>query len=131
MGKSGRGPAASSGGPNLEELYHMAVDAAKKGQRQGARVMFRQILEKDRRNVRAMMYLAKLAPTDKERVAWLEKVLEIRPDYEPAEEMMAKVNYSQAAERNRLLFRVGIGAYVAVVVLITMLIILSAATLTV
>ncbi|MFQ3647678.1 MAG: hypothetical protein SNJ80_12180 [Anaerolinea sp.] len=131
MGKSGRGPAASGGTPNLEELYHMAVDAAKKGQRQGARVMFRQILEKDRRNVRAMMYLAKLAPTDKERVAWLEKVLEIRPGYEPAEEMMAKLNYNKTAERNRLLFRVGIGAYVTVVVLITVLIIVSAATLTV
>jgi thioredoxin-like negative regulator of GroEL len=131
MGKTRRSAATSGSSPNLEELFHMAVDAAKKGQRQGARVMFRQILEQDRRNIRAMMYLAKLAPTDKERQAWLEKVLELRPGYEPAEEMMAKIAYNRAAERNRLLFRLGIGAYVVVVLLITLLIIISAATLNV
>lgn len=131
MGRTKRSAAGADGAPNLEELFSMAVDAAKKGQRQGARVMFRQILEHDRRNIRAMMYLAKLAPNDKERLAWLEKVLEIRPGYEPAEEMLAKVQYNRQAERNRVLFRVGIGAYVVVVLLITLAVILSAATLTV
>jgi len=124
MGKVRR--SAPGNTPNLEELFHMGVEAARKGQRQGARVIFRQILEQDRRNIRAMMYLAKLAPADKERVAWLEKILEIRPGYEPAEELLAKVSYEKVASRNRTLFRVGIGAYVVVVLAIAGAIMIAA-----
>lgn len=131
MGRSRQSAEGAGGSPNLEDLFNMAVDAAKKGQRHGARVMFRQILEQDRRNIRAMMYLAKLAPNDQERAAWLEKVLELRPGYEPAEAMMTKIHYSRQAQRNRLLFRIGIGVYVVVVLLAALAIILAAATLTV
>ena len=124
-------PAAPSNSPNLEELFNMGVDAAKKGQRQGARVIFRQILESDKRNIRAMMYLAKLAPSDKERMGWINRILEIRPGYEPAEELLNKITYGKAAGRNRVLFRVGIGVYMAVIILVAALMMISAASLTV
>lgn len=115
--------------PNLEDLFNMAVEAARQGQRPGARVMFRQILEQDKRNIRAMMYLAKLAPTDKERLAWVNKVLEIRPGYEPAEALLTKMTYGRQAARNKTLFRLGIGVYVAAVLLVAGLLMISGATL--
>jgi cytochrome c-type biogenesis protein CcmH/NrfG len=123
-------PASPDNTPNIEELFNMAVEAAKQGQRKGARVMFRQILEKDKRNVRAMMYMAKLAATDQERIAWLEKMLEVKPGYEPAEAMLSKLRLDKAASRNRRMFRLGIGAYVVAVVLVAALIMIAAASLT-
>jgi hypothetical protein len=78
-----------------------------------------------------MMYHAKLAPADKERMSWVNRILEIRPGYEPAEELLNKMTYGKAAARNRVLFRVGIGVYVAVVLVIAALVMISAATQTV
>lgn len=117
--------------PNLEDLFNMAVEAARQGQRQGARVMFRQILEQDKRNVRAMMYLAKLAPADKERLAWVNKILEIRPGYEPAEALLSKMTYGRQATRNKMLFRLFIGVYITIVLLVAALIMISGVSLTV
>lgn len=116
---------------NTEELFNMAVVAAKQGQRSGARVMFRQILEQDKRNIRAMMYLAKLAGADKERTAWLNRILEIRPGYEPAEEMVARLARNKQVTRNRRLFHLAIGTYAVLLIAIAAFLMIQAASWTV
>lgn len=113
--------------PNREELFNMAADAAKAGNRPGARVMFRQIISEDRKNTRAMMWLAKIAGSKKERTQWLKKVLEINPNHEAAQSALNKMQYGDTSQRNRLMMKVGIGAYVVVILVIAFLILISTA----
>ena len=49
---------SESAQPNREQLLQMAVTTAKAGNRDGARVMLRQVLSEDRRNERAMLWMA-------------------------------------------------------------------------
>lgn len=121
-------PSNAENTPNREELYKLATEAAKSGQTKGARVMFRQLLQQDKRDIRAMMWLAKLASTSKEREAWLERVVAIRPSYTQALEMLEKLRTGKIAERNKRLLRVGSAAYVVGLTVICLLLMISAAT---
>lgn len=101
--------------PNREELLQMAIEAARAGQKDGARVIFRQILEQDRRNQRAMMWMAKLADTKAERVHWLEMVVTAYPDNTNARKELNRIQYRRAARENRTLVIFGIIAVVLIV----------------
>lgn len=122
-GTKGKGKVENA--PNREELFNMAVEAAKQGNRQGAKVMFRQVLGENRKDTRVMMWMAKLATSRKERIQWLNKVLDVNPEHEAALQALKKMNYSDTAGRNRMLMKLGIGAYVAVVLLGAFLILIS------
>jgi hypothetical protein len=102
--------------PNREQLLSMAIDAAKAGNRDGARVMLRQVLGEDRRNERAMMWLAKIAPSKAERREWLKRVLTVNPDNQAARDALRKINYQSSARDNRVLVMFGIVAVVLAVV---------------
>lgn len=117
----------STSTPNKEELYRLGVQTAKSGQKQSARVMFEQVLAQDQRNVRSMMWLAKLASTPQERAQWLERVLAVNPKNETAKKQLAKLNNRDQAARNKILLRVGVVVYVIVIALIAFGIILTAA----
>jgi len=110
--------------PHREELYNMAVTAAREGNRQGAKVLLGEILQQDRRNTRAMMWMAKLSPAPAERRRWLNRVLDVDPENETAQKLLDKMAYGDAFKRNRLLFRLGIGGYIVVVILVALLLIL-------
>jgi len=104
--------AANEGGPNREELLQMAIRAAKNGQKQGARVMLRKVLAEDKRNERAMIWMAKLTANPEKRRKWLDRVLKVNPDNMSAQQEMDRMVYDAAAERNRTLLRIGVGAWV-------------------
>ena len=53
--------------PNREELLQLAISAAQAGNTESARVMFMQVLDQDRHNERALMWMAKLSTTRAER----------------------------------------------------------------
>jgi hypothetical protein len=112
---------------NREELYNLAVETAEKGNKQSARVMFRKILGEDKRNTRAMLWLAKIAGSEKERVMWLNKILDVNPSHEGALTALNKMKRRGVVERNQLLLRIGVGAYAVVLMLLAVLMILSAA----
>lgn len=117
---------AQADSPNREELFNLAVQAAKSGNRQGAKVMFMQILRDDRKNERVMMWLAKIATGKNERMQWLTRVLKVNPANETALAALAKIKHTDTANRNRMLLRVGTSAYViSVLVLATLIIILT------
>ena len=61
----------NSGKPDLEGMLDIAIRTAQEGNRDSARVMFRRVLNEDRFNERAMLWLAKLAQTREERKEWL------------------------------------------------------------
>jgi len=113
--------------PNREVLFDMAVDAAKKGNRSGARLMFGQILQEDPRNIRAMMWMAKLSSKPEERVKWLKRVLEIKPNYAQAQEELEKIAHTAQARRNSQLLRFGTIGYVVGLALLSALWVISAA----
>jgi cytochrome c-type biogenesis protein CcmH/NrfG len=107
---------SESNQPNREELLQLAIRAAKAGQRDGARVMFRQILSEDKKNERAMMWMAKLASTKKERVQWLNRILAVNPENSSAKESLDKIIYTEKASQNRTLLMVGVVAAVLIII---------------
>jgi Tfp pilus assembly protein PilF len=107
--------------PNREELLQMAITAAKNGQREGARVMFRQILSQDKKNERAMMWMAKLSGSKKERIQWLNRALSVNPNNSTARDALAQFDYKEKAASNRILFFGGI--VLAVIVLLAIVVI--------
>ena len=111
--------------PHREQLLAMAIEAAKKKQRDGARVIFKQVLRQDPHNIRAMMWLAKLARNDKERRHWLEQVLAIDPDNELARRKLDEMAYEETATTNRTLFVVGVSIIAVLVVVGGILLLVS------
>ncbi|MEL6148298.1 MAG: hypothetical protein AAFV33_20585 [Chloroflexota bacterium] len=93
--------------PNREELMKMAVRSAKQGNKDGARVMFRQVLEQDAKNERAIMWLAKLSNSPTERKTWLERALAVNPDNDTASEALAKMEHNREERENRTLITYG------------------------
>lgn len=106
--------------PNREQLFQMAVKAAQDGKRQGARMMFSQILTEDRTHERAMLWMAKLAAKPEDKRKWLHQVLEINPDNERARKTLDKMAYREAASRNRALFRIALGAGAILVLVVNL-----------
>jgi cytochrome c-type biogenesis protein CcmH/NrfG len=118
--------AAKTNQPNREELLDMAENAARKGQKDGARVMFRQVLNQDKRNERAMMWLARLAKTQDERRQWLQRVLTVNPNNDAARAALEKIQYAQRASDNRTLVTFGVVAVALIAVTALIFIVLSA-----
>jgi hypothetical protein len=112
---------------NREELFNLAVEAVNQGNKQSARVMFRKILSEDKRNTRAMLWLAKIAGTEKERSLWLNKILDVNPSHEGALAIMNKMKRKGSVERNQLLFRLGVGTYGVGLLLVSILMIVRSA----
>lgn len=104
--------------PNREQLLQMAVQSAKQGNKQGAKVMLRQILDEDPRNERAMMWMAKISTAPTERKQWLERVLQVNPENEVAQQALEKLSYDKSASENRKLFFFGGVAAVALMLII-------------
>ncbi len=109
--------------PNREELFQMAINAARHRQHQGARIILRRILSEDRRSVRAMLWMARLARSDRERRAWLDHVLAVEPDNRTALDAIHHMTYALAAARNRALYRIAVGLYVTLVLIIAFIIV--------
>jgi thioredoxin-like negative regulator of GroEL len=108
--------------PNREELLQMGIRAAKAGNRDGARTLFEQVLNQDKRNERAMMWMAKIAETKAERKKWLDRVLTINPDNQGAKDALKKIAYKRSAKENRTLLIFGMVAGVLVVLSIVIVI---------
>jgi hypothetical protein len=92
-------------------------------------MMLRQVLEEDRRNERAMLWMARLAKGSKERRQWLERVLDVNPDNEQAQSQLRKMKYRSSAQQNRtlLLFGVVVGVLVVLALAVFLILRLTAA----
>lgn len=101
----------------------MAIRTAQDGNTTAARVMFREVLSSDARNERALMWMAKLADSKEERVAYLNRVLAVNPLNEQAREALDRIRYSRSARDNRVI--VIFGAIAAVLVVVALVVILA------
>jgi thioredoxin-like negative regulator of GroEL len=111
--------------PNRDELMAMAEQAARENNKQGARMMFRQVLAEDPDNERALLWMVKLAANPGERRKWLERVVAVNPDNAQAQQALQKIEYRSSSSRNRLLFRLLAGAYVVAVLVIAIFMLVS------
>lgn len=107
--------------PNREELLNMAIRSARDGNTESARVMLRRVLSEDRRNERAMLWMAQIATTQAERRKWLERVLEVNPDNAKARSTLNRMTYKRTSRENRTLLIFGMVAGVLVVLLVVVL----------
>ena len=114
---------SSTQSPNREELLKMAIRTAKAGNRTAARVMFRRVLSEDKRNERAMMWMAKLSDGRQERDQWLNRVLAVNPNNESAREILRKTQYKRSAKENRTLLVFGMIAGVLLVLAVVVFIV--------
>jgi thioredoxin-like negative regulator of GroEL len=110
---------------NNEQLLQMAIRAAKEGNRDGARVMLRQVYDRDNRNEVAMYWLARTSDDPRERQQWLTKVLKINPNHEGAKAAMKKLQYKSAANENRLLLIGGVVVVVLIVLAIAIILLVT------
>ena len=110
--------------PNREQLYKMAINAAKSGQKRGARLMFQQILAEDPKNISVLLWMARLSNSVEERRSYLERVLKINPNNDVARRAMSKIDTRDTAQRNKNLLRIGTVSYVSVVLLLAVFYIL-------
>lgn len=108
-------PENSAQAPNREELLKMAIRTAQAGNKTAARMMFRRVLSEDKRNERAMIWMAKLADSKNERVQWLNRVASVNPNNETAKEALRKMHYKRSAKDNRILLTFGVIAGVLLV----------------
>ncbi len=84
--------------PNLEDLMRLGVRTAKAGNRDGARVIFQQVLDTDKRNEIAWLWMASLADNNIDRRRYLETVLQINPNNPTAARQLKQMN--QAVKRS-------------------------------
>jgi hypothetical protein len=113
--------------PNREELLQLAITSAQQGNKDGARTLFERVLNEDKRNERALMWMAKLSDTKSERVKWLNLVLKVNPDNEQAQSALKKMQYKSSAKENRtlLIFGMILGVLIVLGIVIGLAILIS------
>lgn len=82
----------STNTPNLEDLVRLGIRTAKAGNKEGARVMFQKVLDVDKRNERAWLWMASLADNDTDRRRYLETVLAINGNNTGAQKYLNAMN---------------------------------------
>ncbi len=105
----------TSASPNREEMLQLAIRAAQSGNRESAEVMFRQVLDEDKRNERALLWMVQLATTKEERRQWLSRVLVVNPYHQAAKDALKRMEYKSSARDNRVLVIFGVVAAVLIV----------------
>jgi hypothetical protein len=93
--------------PNLEDLMRLGASTAKAGNKDNARVIFRQVLDADKRNVGAWLWMASLAENNIDRRRYLETVLQLSPNNATARKQLAVMDRTVQRGENASL-RLGI-----------------------
>ncbi|MBN2304073.1 MAG: hypothetical protein JXQ72_06345 [Anaerolineae bacterium] len=113
--------------PNLEQLMQLGIQTAKEGHKQNARVIFQQILDADKQNERAWLWMAAVAETPAKRVQYLNTVLRINPNNATALRELQQMRQKQETSNNQALRYGMIGlAIVSVLIVLAIVIVLIA-----
>ena len=93
--------AGSDSGPSVEQMLRMGIDTAKNGNKDGARVMLRQVLQRDRRNDRAWTWLAYVEDDPVQRRRYLQNAVRINPENKTAQKALDKLKKSRTQTENK------------------------------
>ncbi len=93
---------------NIEALMQQAIAAAKTGKRDEARQILLKVVREDETNIRAWMLLARVATDANEKRTALNNVIELDPDNQQANQMLAQLTISGVfSEENQNAVRAG------------------------
>jgi thioredoxin-like negative regulator of GroEL len=107
----------SSNAPNLEQLMQIGIQTARKGNKPNARMIFQQILDADKQNERAWLWMAAVAETPMDRVRYLRTVLQINPGNTTALRELEKLQQKRESNNSQVI-RYGAIAMILVFVLV-------------
>ena len=103
--------------PNLEQLLQLGIQAARKGNKAGARVMLQQVIDGDQTNERAWLWMAAIAETSEDRRRYLNAVLRLNPEHPTALRELEKLNRKQVSSNTQVI-RYGMMGLLVLLVLI-------------
>jgi thioredoxin-like negative regulator of GroEL len=113
--------------PNLEDLLRLGIRTAQSGNKQGARMMFEKVLNVDKRNERAWLWMASVAENEIDRRRYLETVLKLNPKNAKAKRYLSGMDQAVVTgDRDSIAIGVkilvGLAALIVVVALIAIII---------
>ncbi len=109
----------------IGDLLEMGARAAKAGNKEVARAIYLQVLERDRRNERALLALAMLAENTRQRKHYLQVLLKYNPEHVRARQYLERL---EKAEQERAFIEdklVSYGLIVAIVGAIILLLVIG------
>lgn len=108
-----------SSSPNLEQLMQIGIQSARQGNTENARVIFQQVLDADKNNERAWLWMASVAETFADRVRYLRTVLTINPDNRTAQRELKKVESRTKSNNSRVLVYGSIALAISLILIAT------------
>lgn len=102
---------------NLEHLLQLGINSAKQGNREGARMLFQQVLDSDKRNERAWMWMASISDNEIDRRRFLETALQLNPKNEQARKYLTSMDNARIGSENTSM-RLGLLIIVGILLLI-------------
>ncbi len=105
--------------PNLEDLIRLGARTAKAGNRENARVIFQKVLDADKRNETAWLWMAALAESNIDRRRYLHTVLQINPSNANAQKQLQRLDQQmQKAEGSSMRFGIWIVALLVIALVV-------------
>ncbi len=109
--------------PNLEELMALGIQTARQGNKQNARVLFEQILDRDPQNERAWLWMAAVAATPADRIRFLNTVLRLNPNNTTAQRELNQLQQNKETSNSQVIVygAVGVGIILILIVITVLL----------
>jgi hypothetical protein len=112
--------------PNPEQLLQLGIQSARQGQKQAAQMIFQQVLDLDKQNERAWLWMASVVDDRAERMRCLETVLRINPNNARAQQEMDRILKSQQSSNSQVLRYGGIILAILLVLVVFVILIMMA-----
>ena len=114
----------SASKPNLEQLMQLGIQTARAGHKTNARMIFQQVLDQDKENERAWLWMAAVAETSMEQVRYLNTVLRINPENQTALRQLERMKQRKESSNTQVIRYgfIGLSAIVLVLVCVVALI---------
>jgi hypothetical protein len=108
--------------PNLEDLLRLGARTAKAGNKDNARVIFQKVLDADKRNERAWLWMAALADSSIERRRYLQTVLNINPNNATAQKQLKSLDQNVRKTESQSL---RLGIFIVLILVIALIVLLG------
>ncbi len=109
-------------GATAKQLLKAGIQAAKAGNKQTAQVIFQQVLDQDKRNERALFWMASVADTLEEKQRYLRATLKVNPHNQKAKRHLKRLEKT-SSERDSRIVTYGLLVAIALVILFVIAII--------
>jgi Tfp pilus assembly protein PilF len=113
--------------PNLEQLLQLGIQTARHGNKQSARMIFQQILDTDKMNERAWIWMAAVAETPEDRARYLRTALQINPQNPTALRELRQMEHRRESSNSQVLVYGGIALAVILLLVAVAIVVIMAA----